>query len=272
MATEIRDELDRDSGTSYKIITGLEKKQLVKIGYKRSGRIQGVAFCYLPEQEEAVKAGKYGMVYLPIEKVVKAKPQADKETVLGYIKKIDRAISSENWNSCNSWVIELRQLCINRRTGHINELLDAIDRYVGTQELFENEETREELATMMTYILENEKKVGNIENANKVTEQLLEPIRKIALYDRKNGLVYSLRFLGMTKVKKSVDVIADLISKSPLEIAGNLEGEIRFVLFGSELAKEQKEYVRGKLVELSSSENTPIRSVAMRLQEKPRLF
>lgn len=272
MATEIMADLDRDSGIFYDMINGLEKKQLIKIGYKRPGRIKGMAFCYLPEQEEALKAGKYGKVYLPVEKVVEAKPQAKIESVLEYVRKIDSAIDSENWDECRSRITELRQLCIHNRTGHITDLLEAIKRYVYTPELFTREDTREELAKMMTYILENEKKSGNIENANEVARQLLGPIRKIALYDRKNGLVYSLRFLGKTEVKESVDIIADLISQSPQEITGNFEGEIHYVLFGSDLAKKQSEYVQERLVELSSSEDDEVSSVAMRLQKRPRLY
>lgn len=150
--------------------------------------------------------------------------------------------------------------------------MSAIKRYVDTQELLENEETREELAMMMTYILENEKEMGSIETVNKVTKQFLEPVRKIALYDRKNGLHYSLRFLGKTEVQEAVNIVADLISQRPSEITGNLESEIHYVLFGSELAKAQRECIREILVRLSGSEKESVRSVAVRLQKKPRLY
>ncbi len=221
-----------------------------------------------PLTEEIVRSGT---VYPPVPKVTEAKPQADKNTILEHIQKIEGAISLKNWNKSLSSIVELRQLCIHNRTGHVPELLSAIRRFVDTQGLFENEETREELAMVMAYILENEKKSGNTENANEVTKQLLDSIRKIALYDRKNGLVYSLRFLGETEVKESVDVIMVLISQRSSEITGNLEGEIHYVLYGSELAKAQREYVREKLVELSGSEDEPAGLVAMRLQKKPRL-
>lgn len=270
---EIAAELSRDPKITYKMIKGLENKQLIKIGYVRKSKkkFRAEAFCYLPQREEALKAGKYGMAWLPIEKVVEAKPQADREVVLECVEKIDSTISLESWVECRSRILELRQLCIHNRTGHITELLDAISRYVGTDDLCEDEDTREELAMTMTYILENEKAIGST-TAYEVAKQFLEPIRKIALYDRKKGLHYSLRFLGKTESKESVDIISDLISQRPREIIGNLEDEIHYVLFGSELAKAQKEYIRERLVELSSSENDAVGSVAMRLQKKPRLY
>jgi len=270
---EIAAELSRDPKITYKMIKGLENKQLIKIGYvrisKKKFRVE--AFCYLPQREETLKAGKYGMVYLPIEKVVEAKPQADEKVVLGYIEKIDSAISLESWVECRSWIFELRQLCIHNRTGHIAELLGAISRYVGTDDLFEDEDTREELAMTMTYILENEKAVGST-TAYEVAKQFLEAVRKIALYDRKNGLRYSLRFLGKTELSGSVDIVTDLISQRPQEITGNLESEIHYVLFGSELGKKHGEHVQERLVELSSSENQAVRSVVVHLQKRSRLY
>jgi len=206
------------------------------------------------------------------EEIPEEKPLASYEAVSKIIEKIDSAINSEHWGECNSWITELRQLCIHNRTGHIAELLGATKRYVNTLELFENEETRRELAMTMTYILENEKESGNTENSNEVTKQFLESVRKIALYDRKNGLRYSLRFLGKTEVQESVDIISDLINQRPQEITNNLEDEIHYVLFGSELAKAQKEYIRERLVELSSSGNQAVRSVDVRLQKRSRLY
>ena len=223
----------------------------------------------LPLAGEVVQSGT---AYLSAPIVTKAKPQADRNTVLEHIKMIDCAIGLKKWNKSLSCVVELRQLCIHYRTGHVPELLSAIKRYVDTQELLGNEEARQELAMMMTYVLENEKESGNTENAKEVAKLLLEPIRKIALHDRKNGLVYSLRFLGQTEETESVDIAAALINQRPQEITGNLESEVHYVLFGSELAKAQKEHIREKLIELSSSEEKSVRSVAKRLQKKPRLY
>lgn len=117
LATEIREKLTIDQGTLYKMIRRMEKKQLLKVGYKRTGRIQAVALCYLPEQGNALKAGYYGMIYLPIETVPEIKPIANLEEVTDILANIDNAISNKNWDMSLSWMEELRQICQHKQTG-----------------------------------------------------------------------------------------------------------------------------------------------------------
>jgi hypothetical protein len=222
-----------------------------------------------------LKKGKYGRVYLPVEKVVEGKPKAPRDKVLRLIREIDAAANSNNWNTYHLWIKELRQLCIHNRTGGITELLDAINRYVNTPELFENEEVREDLAETMSYIVNNEKTSGEVKTTNEVITKLVNSARNIALYDRKTGCYHALYFLSETEDKQSVDVIMTVISQVSEEaehrqIMGNFEDSIHRILFDSELAKQQSGYIQQKLVELSGSENEAVRSFIRRLQEKPR--
>lgn len=275
-ATEIRNKLAIDQSTLYKMIRHLETQQLIKVGYIRLGRVKAEALCYLPDQEGDLKAGKYGMVYLPIEKVPEGKPLADKEAILDMIGKINDAISSEKWNICHSLIIELKQLCIFNRTGRITELLDTIKSYINTRRLFENEQSQENMAIAMSHILRNEKDSGEVKTVNEVIEKFSEPARKIALSDRKNGLIYALDILGETEDKKSVDVIMTIISQvtdeaKRQEIEGRTDSLHR-TLYGSRLGKKQGAYIQEKLVELSNSENEYVKTFVRRIQEKSRFY
>lgn len=239
--------------------TPSELKKLCKKGLAKSTYHYHLSQLVKRKEVEHVKIDYY----------VLTTPRVDVEASR-IIEKID--LENIDLGNCLYWIRELRHLCHRSRTGHITELLDAIKRYVNTQRIFENDETRKELAMTMSYILHNEKEVGSIKTANNVIEVLFEPVREIALSDRKEGCRYAVRFLSETGDKESVDIVMNLIRQRPSEIVGDFEKNIHYTLYGSCLGKKQKVYVKEKLAELSSSNDESVRSVAVRLQKRSRLY
>jgi len=205
-----------------------------------------------------------------IQEVPEGKPIADRENILGIIKEIDNSIESKNWDKCQSLIIELRQICYKTRTGHIPELLDALDKYVKELELFESEKIREELALIMKSIIQNDRELGTTKTIEDITEKLIDAAGKIALYDRKTGFSYALQFFSETEDRRSVNIIIDVLTELDEGTFKNKEDFIHYVLFKSNLGRRQSEYIKEKLVELSSFKDEAVKSSAIRLLEKCR--
>lgn len=275
-ATEIQDKLDRDPSQFYKIIGRLERSHRIKIAYRRSGPVKAVALCYLPDQQEELSSGKYGIVYFPIEITVRVKPLADTKHVLNTIARIDDALQRGNWDLCSYWLNELRTVTINRRTGDISELLDALERYVDNSQLFEEQETRKILAAAIWHALDSEPVSGTTETRNEVISRLSNSARKIALKDRGEACRDALRFLGETEDRESIDVLVTILSQYDeveyRRIFGRFPDDIFEILYNSSLGKKQREYVQERLAELLTSQNESARALVRRLQEIPRFY